>query len=113
MESLEFYVEPTEVTEKTPQGKRFKIYIKPSFFDQEETKDIDINNHKFFDLLNKYNLMQFCHNPTGPALINLETGNVHYLINGFVLSPEEKNKMIHNIGFNENLTTILKEEKDE
>lgn len=90
--------------EFTSKEGKFRFTVMDSFFNsnaQPETLEI-------YDLLTTGRLLDFLHNPNGPAIIRLRDGRTEYWIEGNKLSSEEAEKMIQIQEFNNKLLGIIK-----
>ena len=86
---------------------RFTFTVKFSF--KKKFWDIPPNYFDPYYLNTEYDLPKYLHNPQGPAIIDNETGNVQYWIDGKLLNEEDSKKIAHNVKFNTNLMDILNE----
>ena len=78
---------------------RFDVTVRYNFCNRCN----NASDHSFYDLINTYNITRYLHNPNGPAIINKETGEVQYWLNG-----ENKTEItIHNAKFHNSLMDIL------
>lgn len=69
---------------------RFQFTVKKEFLDRA-----DVALTPVYRVVTEYNLPKYLHNTTGPATVNLETGNVEYYKDGKHLSKEEADKLIN------------------
>ncbi len=81
---------------------KFICTVKSSF-----AQKVDGSNINAYELVNDWNLGQYLHNPIGPALINLQSGEEHYFLDGRQLNEKDSEKIIQVRNFNNNLNSIL------
>lgn len=91
------------VTFKTKDSK-FEISVKGEFL----TQCPNPGNFDHVELITKFRIPEYFHNPSGPAIVRAKDGKTEYFINGKILTPEERKRMEHNVGFSEKLHDELK-----
>lgn len=74
---------------------RYKFTVKGDFLKKcpEPVKE------NVYDLMTKYKLNQYLHNPGGPAILRLADGHSDYWIDGVVVTKEEALKIQHSFDF--------------
>lgn len=87
------------------QDGDFEICVHNDF--HVKNPDIKIETTEFYELITKNGLAPYFHNPNGPAITHLKTGKKNYYINGKALTPEQIDKIEHNIAFNTDLTEMI------
>jgi hypothetical protein len=90
-------------TFKTSDG-RFQFTVKGTFLHKcwEHPSQYDA-----YDLNSKFHLSEYLHNPSGPAIVHLGSGQVEYWLNGKKLTDEEGAKISHDYKFNNKLMEDL------
>lgn len=85
---------------------RFQFTVKGDFIKRCNVKEFDV-----YDLMTKHKMVDYLHNPAGPAIVHLKTGRTEYFINGKQLKKEDAEKIAHNYTFNNKMVDkILKDE---
>lgn len=70
----------------------------------------DFKNLFCADLIEKYNIFNFFHNPNGPAVVDHKENIVMYFLDGQMVEGEALEKIKHREQFNGKMDVILKEE---
>lgn len=88
----------------TEADKEVQFAVKTEFLKKcNNPQDFDAYN-----LLTKYQLAKFLHNPGGPAIVLLKSPEkAEYWLDGKKLSEEEGRKMAHNHEFNDRFVKTL------
>lgn len=88
----------------TVSGKRFQFTIKSDFFTKNK---VDVHTTDPFELISKYHLHTFLHNPVGPAIIYLDENKCEYFLDGKLVDGEDAEKIKHTSDFNNKVETFL------
>lgn len=83
-------------------GKKFQFTVKIEFF-----KKVSIDAWSVYELMSKFYMADYLHNPIGPAIIHLDTGHQEFWLNGKQVPEEVASKMRHTISFNNDLMDML------
>jgi hypothetical protein len=92
----------------TTKDKKFQFSVKHVFYQRfANVNDFPIGDEPVYSLMTKYKMAEYLHNPSGPAIINKETGIMSYWINGKQLSEKDGKRIQHEADFNNNIQDIL------
>ena len=95
----------TELFEFKSMDGRFKFVVKGEFLSKCDKPD----TIETYELMTKYKLNQYLHNPKGPAIHRLKDDRMEYWINGNMVSKEEGEKIAHDFNFSNKLEELIKE----
>lgn len=98
----------SEISKFTSGDNRFIFTVKSDFL----AKCPDYAKIDTYELMTKYKLNQYLHNPTGPAIQRLKDGFIEYWIDGQVVPKEVGAKIAHTHQFNEKLTSVISDETE-
>lgn len=87
------------------KDKRFQFTVKSEFLQDCPNPE----EQEAYDLLVKYKINQYLHNPTGPAVIRHKDNFSEYFINGQRASDEVAEKIAHNSSFSKKLGDLVTE----
>lgn len=93
----------SEISKFQSGDKRFIFTVKSEFL----TKCPDYATVNTYELMTKYKLNQYLHNPTGPAIHRVKDDWLEYWIDGQIVSKEVGEKIAHTHQFNEKLVNVL------
>jgi hypothetical protein len=85
--------------------KKWQFTVKSEFLKQCATP----TEYQTYDLMTKFKLNQYLHNPSGPALRRFKDNYMQYWIDGKLLSKEEGERIEHNYNFNNKLLSEIGE----
>lgn len=114
-ETVTFVVNHPEATdtplfELTTKAEFLTVCPDPENYHKQPGEVMDNWRKLFTDL----KLMEYLHNPNGPAFVHLATkrpgGYVEYYLNGKKLTPDEASSIIHNSNFKKKVNEVLREE---
>ena len=86
--------------------KRFRFTCKEQF--TKKNGEIVIQE-PVYNLMIVYKLSDYLHNPQGPAIEYLYSGNTDYWLNGKPLSKTDGEKMAHDFKFHQKFDSMLDE----
>lgn len=85
--------------------QRFQFTVKGDFLKKCPTPE----TVETYELMTKYKLNQFLHNPMGPAITRLKDNFVEYWLDGQLVPKEVGEKIAHNASFQTKLTDVINE----
>lgn len=85
----------------------FQFTIKSKFLDRY---GIDPKTERVYILMTQYNLKDYLHNQEGPAIIDLNTRQESYYIDGKFVNPNDGTKLSQKFNFNKKLTRMFEVE---
>lgn len=69
-----------------------------------------MSEESMYHLINTYKITNYLHSETGPAIINLVSGEKLYFVNGKQIPKEKADKIIFDSSFNDYMDNFLKGE---
>jgi hypothetical protein len=85
------------------KDKKFEFTVKSEFYDQVPNPE----EFPAYDIMVEKQVHNFLHNPNGPAIVQLETKEEAYFLDGKEVSEEEAKKIKHAGQFNDRLDDLI------
>ena len=92
----------------TTKDNKFQFSVKYKWYENFACRnDFYPGDEPVYSLMVTYKLVDYLHNPSGPAIVYKESGKVGYWINGKELSEKDGQRLQHEVDFNNNISDIL------
>ena len=98
--------EPSTRTTYTFETDGYRFTVKYQFFDKYKNYPV-VFSENVYNLMTTYQLASYLHNPNGPAIENIKTGQKQYFIDGKSLPVDIGQKIQYDGDYNDYLGNLL------